>query len=292
MKPFLKELGQMAPYYVSAYPNAGLPNVLGEYNETPEMMAEQIHEYIDESLVNIVGGCCGSTPQHIAAMASLVNESKRSIRIPIVKGTELTLSGLEVLHISSTNSNCKKTKKNSDFIVIGERCNVAGSKKFFRVIQEKKYEEALKIARKQIEDGARILDVNVDDGLLNSIQEITTFLNLIISDPDIASVPIMIDSSDWNIIEAGLKCLQGKSIVNSISLKNGEGDFLNKAQKIKSYGAAIVAMAFDEKGQADNFERKITVCRRMYELLADKIGVQPSDIIFDPNILAIATGIE
>lgn len=292
MKPFLKELGLMTPCYVSAYPNAGLPNALGEYNETPEMMAEQIREYIDESLVNIVGGCCGTTPQHIAAIVHLVNEHKKSIRIPVAKSNELALSGLEVLHISSTNLNYKEIKRNSDFIIIGERCNVAGSRKFFRLIQEKNYEEALKIARKQIEDGAQILDVNIDDGLLNGVQEITTFLNLISSDPDIASVPIMIDSSDWNIIETGLKCLQGKSIVNSISLKNGEDDFLNKAQKIKSYGAAIVAMAFDEKGQADSFERKITVCHRMYELLTNKIGFQPSDIIFDPNILAIATGIE
>lgn len=292
MKPFLKKLGQIAPCYVSAYPNAGLPNAFGKYNETPEMMAEQIREYIDESLVNIVGGCCGTTPQHIAAIARLVNECKRSIRVPVIKSTELILSGLEILRISSTNSNCKEIKKGSNFVIIGERCNVAGSRKFLQLIREKNYEEALKVAQKQIENGAQVLDVNVDDGLLNGIQEITTFLNLIMSDPDIASIPIMIDSSDWNVIEAGLQCLQGKSIVNSISLKDGEDDFLDKAQKVKSYGAAVIAMAFDEKGQASDFNRKITVCARMYELLTSKIDFQPSNIIFDPNILAIATGIE
>lgn len=295
MKPFLKKLGEIAPYYVSAYPNAGLPNAFGEYNETPNKMAEQIHEYINESLVNIVGGCCGTTPQHINSIAHLINKCNKPIRKPTPKKNDLILSGLNTLYISSTNSNytnCKKIDTNSNFIIIGERCNVAGSKKFLQLIQEKKYEEALKIAQKQIKNNAQILDVNVDDSLLNGTKEITTFLNLITSDPDTALVPIMIDSSDWNIIEAGLKCLQGKSIVNSISLKNGENDFLNKAKKIKSYGAAIIAMAFDEKGQADNFNRKITICNRMYKLLTNKIGFQPSDIIFDPNILAIATGIE
>ncbi|MDR2520723.1 MAG: methionine synthase [Bacteroidales bacterium OttesenSCG-928-I14] len=292
MKPFLKKLGQIAHCYISAYPNAGLPNALGEYDESPKMMADQVYEYINESLVNIIGGCCGTTPEHISAIANLVKKCKKPIRTPFIKNYELTLSGLETLHISNTNSNCKKPNKNPNFIIIGECCNVAGSRKFLRLIQEKKYEEALKIARSQVENNAKILDINVDDSLLNSAHEITTFLNFITSDPITASVPIMIDSSDWNVIETALKCLQGKSIVNSISLKNGENDFLNKAKKIKFYGAAVVAMAFDEKGQAVDFDRKITICERMYKLLTNGIGFQPSDIIFDPNILAIATGLE
>ena len=283
MKPFLKELGRIAPCYISAYPNAGLPNSLGQYDETPETMALQIQEYIDEGLVNIIGGCCGTSPAHIAQYEAIILKScsPQSRETTVGEGS-LFLSGLDVLEITPQNN----------FINVGERCNVAGSRKFLRLIKEKKYEEALEIARKQVDDGAQILDINVDDGLLDGVQEITTFLNLIASEPDIARVPIMVDSSDWNIIEAGLKCLQGKSIVNSISLKAGEADFLAKARKIKSYGAAVVAMAFDEKGQADTYERKIEICGRMYHLLVNEAGFNPCDIIFDPNILAIATGIE
>ncbi|GHV20955.1 methionine synthase [Bacteroidia bacterium] len=280
MKPFLKELGRIAPCFISAYPNAGLPNSLGEYDETPEKMAVQIQEYINEGLVNILGGCCGTTPAHIAQYTALIRDARP--HVPQKKSGNLILSGLDVLEITPE----------SNFVNIGERCNVAGSRKFLRLIKEKNYEEALSIARQQVEDGAQILDINVDDGLLDGVHEMTTFLNLMGSEPDIARIPVMIDSSDWNIIEAGLKCLQGKSIVNSISLKEGEEEFLRKAKKIKSYGAAVVAMAFDEKGQADTFERKTEICEREYKLLTQKAGFSPQDIIFDPNILAIATGIE
>ena len=288
MKPFLKELKQIAPFYISAYPNAGLPNSFGKYDETPETMVAQVREFLDEGLVNIIGGCCGTTPDHISAIAKMVGERDWVSAPRIEEDTNsLILSGLDVLKIG--NESCAAP---TTFTVIGERCNVAGSRKFLRLIKEKKYEEALSIARKQVEDGARILDVNVDDGLLDGVHEMTTFLNWMTSDPDVAAVPVMIDSSDWQIIEAGLKCLQGKSIVNSISLKNGEEDFLKKARKMRSYGAAVVAMAFDEKGQADTFERKIEVCERMYFLLTEKAGFRPTDIIFDPNVLAIATGME
>lgn len=280
MKPFLKEIGEAASCYVSAYPNAGLPNSLGEYDETPETMARQLQEFLDEGLVNILGGCCGTTPQHIAAMASL-DLSKRRTKIAEPANC-LNLAGLDVLSISP----------DSRFVNIGERCNVAGSRKFLRLIKEQNYEEAAAIARKQVEDGALILDINLDDGLIDGEKEMIHFLNLISSDPDIAKIPFMIDSSDWNIIEAGLRRIQGKAVVNSISLKNGEEDFLSKAKKIKQYGAAIVAMAFDEEGQATSFERKIEICERMYFLLTTKIGFNPNDIIFDPNILAIGTGIE
>ena len=280
MKPFLKELGRITPCYISAYPNAGLPNSLGQYDETPEKMAKQIKEYIDERLVNILGGCCGTSPAHIAQYAELIKNAKP--HTPAPRNQNMILAGLDVLEITPK----------SNFINIGERCNVAGSRKFLRLIKEQNYEEALTIAHKQVEDGAQILDINVDDGLLDSPKEMTTFLNLIASEPDIARVPVMVDSSDWKVIESGLKCLQGKSIVNSISLKEGEEEFLRKARLVRSYGAAIVAMAFDEQGQADTFERKIEICSRMYKLLTEKAGFQPCDIIFDPNVLAIATGIE
>ena len=283
MKPFLKELSRIAPCYVSAYPNAGLPNSLGQYDETPAIMAGKVRDFVDEKLVNILGGCCGTTPAHIAEYARIVDAAEP--RKPVLSQPQLTLSGLDALSIGASDTQ-------AHFVVIGERCNVAGSRKFLRLIKEKKYDEALDIARKQVEDGAFVLDLNVDDGLLDGVAEMTTFLNLLASEPDIARVPVMIDSSDWNVIEAGLKVLQGKSIVNSISLKNGEADFLDKAGKIKSYGAAVIAMAFDEKGQADTFDRKIEVCARMYRLLTEKAGFPPSDIIFDPNVLAIATGIE
>ena len=295
MKPFLKELGRITPYYISAYPNAGLPNSLGQYDETPETMAAQVKEYLDEGLVNIIGGCCGTTPAHITAIAQLVGTryTVHGTRESMSESHDLFLSGLDVLRIKyNTPAVETSVPETASFTLIGERCNVAGSRKFLRLIKEEKYEEALRIARKQVEDGAQVLDVNVDDGLLDGVKEMTTFLNLMASEPDVARVPVMIDSSNWEIIEAGLKCLQGKSIVNSISLKAGEADFLEKARIIRSYGAAVIAMAFDEKGQADSFERKIEIAAREYRLLTKKAGFPPEDIIFDPNVLAVATGME
>ncbi|MDR0574171.1 MAG: methionine synthase [Tannerella sp.] len=278
MKPHLKELAETAPYFISAYPNAGLPNQFGQYDETPEKMAVQIKEYIDEGLVNIVGGCCGTTPAHIALYPAPVKGA--TPHKPVEKTNALWLSGLELLEVKPENN----------FINIGERCNVAGSRKFLRLVKEKNYEEALAIARKQVEDGAQVIDINMDDGLLDAVHEMKTFLNLIASEPDIARVPVMIDSSKWDVIKEGLMCVQGKSIVNSISLKEGEETFLERAAKIRRLGAAAVVMAFDEKGQADVFERKIEVCERAYKLLTEKAGFPPQDIIFDPNVLAIATG--
>ncbi|HHT23827.1 MAG TPA: methionine synthase [Bacteroidales bacterium] len=280
LKPYLEEVSKRVPYFVSAYPNAGLPNQFGEYDETPEIMAAQVKEYFDGELVNIIGGCCGTTPEHIQAYNKLIENAV--VRKPAEKDFNLRLSGLEEVVI----------KPGSLFLNIGERCNVAGSRKFLRLINEKKYEEALSIARQQVEDGAQVIDVNMDDAMLDSKAEMITFLNYLVSEPEIARVPIMIDSSKWEVIEAGLKCLQGKCIVNSISLKEGEEDFLEKARLIKRYGAAVVVMAFDEKGQADNFERRVEIVSRAYKLLTEKVGFPPQDIIFDPNILAIATGIE
>ena len=280
LKPYLQEVSAHSSSFVSAYPNAGLPNQFGEYDETPETMAVQVKEYIDEQLVNIIGGCCGTTPDHIATYQKLIKEAKPRERR--VKSINLELSGLELLEI----------EESSLFVNIGERCNVAGSKAFLRLINEKNYEEALRIARKQVEDGAQIIDINMDDAMLDSKEEMVTFLHYLSSEPEISRVPFMIDSSKWEVIEAGLKCIQGKCIVNSISLKEGEEDFLKKARLIRSYGAAAIVMAFDEKGQADSFERKTQICTRAYYLLVDKVGFPPQDIIFDPNILAIATGIE
>ena len=269
LKPFLEQLAARAPYYISAYPNAGLPNSLGKYDQTPADMAHEVKEYIHEGLVNIIGGCCGTTDAYIAEYPVLVEGAKP--HIPVAKPDCMWLSGLELLEV----------KPEINFVNVGERCNVAGSRKFLRLINEKKYDEALSIARQQ-----------VDDGLLDAKSEMTTFLNLIMSEPEIARVPVMIDSSKWEVIEAGLKCLQGKSVVNSISLKEGEEVFLEHARIIKQYGAAAVVMAFDEKGQADTAARKIEVCQRAYRLLVDKVGFNPHDIIFDPNVLAVATGIE
>ncbi|NDW11512.1 methionine synthase [Bacteroides sp. 214] len=280
LKPFLEQLALKAPYYISAYPNAGLPNSLGLYDQSPKEMAMQVKEYLDEGLVNIIGGCCGTTDKYIAEYPSLLNTAK--LHVPATKPTNLWLSGLELLEV----------KSEMNFVNIGERCNVAGSRKFLRLIQEKKYDEALSIARKQVEDGALILDFNMDDGLLDAKEEMTTFLNLIASEPEIARVPLMIDSSKWEVLLAGLKCVQGKHIVNSISLKEGEAKFVEQARTLRSYGAAVVVMAFDENGQADTFERKIGICERAYRLLVDKLNYNPCDIIFDPNVLAIATGIE
>ena len=280
MKPFIKELAHHAPYYISAYPNAGLPNSLGGYDETPETMAPQIGEYIDEGLVNIIGGCCGTTEKFIAKYADIA-EGKTPHR-PQEKPRTMWLSGLELLDVTP----------DVRFVNVGERCNVAGSRKFLRLIKEKNYEEAVTIARKQVADGALVIDVNMDDGLLDAREEMHTFLNIIASEPDIAKVPVMIDSSKWDVITAGLECVQGKCIVNSISLKEGEEVFLSHARDVMRYGAAVVVMCFDEKGQATTYERRIEIAGRAYKLLTEKVGMNPLDIIFDPNVLAIATGME
>ncbi len=280
MKPYLADLARKAPYFISAYPNAGLPNTFGTYDETPEKMARHVKPFIDEGLVNILGGCCGTTPAHIALFPALVKGAKP--HIPARKTDCLCLSGLELLEV----------KKENNFVTIGERCNVAGSRKFLRLIKEGSYEEALTIARRQVEDGAQVIDINMDDGMLDAVREMTTFLNLVASEPDIARVPVMIDSSRWEVIEEGLMCVQGRSIVNSISLKEGEDVFLARAARVKQLGAAVVVMAFDETGQADTFERKREVCSRAYHLLREKVDFDPDGIIFDPNVLAIATGME
>ena len=280
MKPYLKSLATRAPYYISCYPNAGLPNSLGGYDQTPAQMALQVKEYITEGLVNIIGGCCGTTDAYIAEYAVLVEGAKP--HVPATRPNALWLSGLEL---------CEVTPERN-FINVGERCNVAGSRKFLRLINEKKYDEALSIARHQVEDGAQLLDINMDDGLLDTEKEMVHFLNLIASEPDIARVPIMVDSSKWEVITAAVKCIQGKCVVNSISLKEGEELFIARAREIRRLGAAVVVMAFDEEGQADTYERRIAICERAYHLLVDKVGMPPQDIIFDPNILAVATGIE
>ncbi len=280
MKPYLKALASRAPYYISCYPNAGLPNSLGGYDQSPADMAIQVKEYVDERLVNIIGGCCGTTDAYIAEYTPLVKGAVP--HIPPERPDALWLSGLEL---------CEVTPERN-FINVGERCNVAGSRKFLRLINEKKYDEALAIARHQVEDGAQLLDINMDDGLLDTEREMIHFLNLIASEPDIARVPIMVDSSRWEVITAAIKCLQGKCVVNSISLKEGEELFLAHAHEIRRLGAAVVVMAFDEQGQADTYERRIAICERAYRLLVDEVGMSPQDIIFDPNILAVATGIE
>ncbi len=293
--PFVEELAKTTPYYISVHPNAGLPNSLGEYDQTPEEMATLMQEYLNRGIVNIIGGCCGTTEKYIEKLYELGIRSDlvRSERLGM--GSGLVLSGLEPLTAPANSSLLtlhSSLNSPSLFINVGERCNVAGSRKFLRLIKEKSYDEALAIARKQVDDGAMILDLNMDDALLDTEAEMCNFINLMMSDPDIARVPLMIDSSDWNVIRASLKCVQGKSIVNSISLKEGEETFLEHAREIKRLGAAVVVMAFDEKGQATTYERKIEICRRAYDLLVNRIGFNPSDIIFDPNVLAVATGME
>ncbi|RLD85542.1 MAG: methionine synthase, partial [Bacteroidetes bacterium] len=279
LRPHLAELAKKAPFPVSVYPNAGLPNQFGEYDETPEVMGRHIKDFLDNKFVNIVGGCCGTTPNHIRKIAE---EAAHANRREIPKPNHVTeLSGLEPVVVD----------KQRNFINIGERTNVSGSRKFARLIREGKYEEALSIALHQVEGGAQVLDVSMDDGMLDAEKEMVKFLHMLASDPEIARLPIMIDSSKWEVIEAGLKCVQGKGIVNSLSLKNGEADFLEKAEKVKNYGAALVVMAFDEKGQAATYEDKIAICQRAYDLLVNKINFPPENIIFDPNILAIGTGI-
>ncbi len=280
LNPFIEELSRKAPFYVSAYPNAGLPNQFGQYDESPLMMAGHVKEILDNRSVNIIGGCCGTTPDHIRELSRIAAKAEVHPIPEIDHG--LKLSGLEPLIVF----------ENSNFINIGERTNVSGSKKFARLVREEKYDEALTIARQQVEAGAQVLDVNMDDAMLDAVREMTRFLNMLMSEPEIARVPVMIDSSKWEVIEAGLKCLQGKAIVNSISLKEGEEVFREHALKIRSYGAAMVVMAFDEQGQASTLERRIEICKRAYNILVNDLRVPPEDIIFDPNILAIATGIE
>jgi 5-methyltetrahydrofolate--homocysteine methyltransferase len=280
MRPWLSELSTAADINVFAYPNAGLPNEFGEYDQSPEAMAEVVKEFAEGGLVNMVGGCCGTTPSHIKAIADAVQDiNPRQIPIidPLTK-----LSGLEPVTI----------RPESNFINVGERTNVTGSAKFRRLIKEDDYEEALSVARQQIENGAQIIDVNMDEGLLDSEQAMETFLRLIAAEPDIAKVPIMVDSSKWTVLEVGLKNLQGKGIVNSISMKEGEDEFIRQAKIIKKYGAAVIVMAFDEEGQADSYERKVEICTRAYTILTEVVGLPPEDIIFDPNIFAVATGIE
>lgn len=281
MRPYLEELSDKAPFFVSAYPNAGLPNQFGEYDQDAHEMGHQIEDFLKSGFLNIVGGCCGTTPSHIKRIAEIAKTAKP--RKKPEGDTLMHLSGLEPVTL----------RPESNFMNVGERTNVTGSKKFLRLIKEGNYEEALSIAREQVEGGAQVIDVNMDEGMLDSEAAMTKFLNLIASEPDISKVPIMIDSSKWTVIEAGLKCVQGKAIVNSISLKEGEEKFIEQAQKIKQYGAAVIVMAFDEVGQADTLQRRIDICKRAYDVLvSDKVKFPPQDIIFDPNIFPVATGME
>ena len=307
LAPYLRRLAECAPCYVSCHPNAGLPNQFGEYDDTPQTMVWQVRKFVEAGWVNIIGGCCGTTPAHIAAMRETLSNSKTLSNSPL-KGENSSLplregqggsespfkgdlegpkgrggssySGLEVLSVSAET-----------FINVGERCNVAGSRKFLRLISEGQYEEALQIARKQVDDGAMVLDINMDDGLLNAPKEMRHFLNLLASDPEVARVPIMVDSSDFQVITEGLKCLQGKGIVNSLSLKQGEEVFLQQAREVYRLGAAVIVMCFDEDGQATDYEHRIRICQRAFRLLTEQVGFAPEDIIFDPNILAVGTGI-
>lgn len=280
MRPYLEELSEKSPFYISSYPNAGLPNQFGEYDETPHEMACTIHDFLDAGFVNIVGGCCGTTPDHIAHIAK--HAAKASPRKRPHIQPYLRLSGLEALTL----------RPESNFMNVGERTNVTGSRKFARLIIEGNYDEALSIARDQVEGGAQVIDVNMDEGMLDAVEAMTKFLHLVASEPDIAKVPVMIDSSKFHVIEAGLKCIQGKGIVNSISLKEGEKSFIEHAELIKQYGAAVIVMAFDEKGQADTYERRIEICKRAYDILTKVVHFPAQDIIFDPNIFPVATGME
>ena len=280
LRPFIEEMSSKASFYISVHPNAGLPNQFGEYDQSAEYMASIVEDFMNEGWVNIIGGCCGTTPLHIKKIADAAKKYKPHIIPSIEKHTRL--SGLEALNITPQ----------TNFVNIGERTNVSGSKKFARLIREEKYGEALAIARDQVEGGAQIIDICMDEAMLDSEKAMVKFVNLVMAEPDISRLPLMIDSSKWKVIESALKCIQGKSIVNSISLKEGEQAFLDHAYKIRKYGAAAVVMLFDEHGQADTYERKIKVAERSYRLLVDKLKFPPEDIIFDPNVLAIATGIE
>ncbi|NKB97779.1 MAG: methionine synthase [Pseudomonadales bacterium] len=280
LRPYISELAKLSPFPVSVHPNAGLPNSFGEYDQTAEQMAEIVRDYAESGWVNIVGGCCGTTPEHIAAITAAMAELPPRV-IPEIS-SELKLSGLEALSINDA----------SLFVNVGERTNVTGSAKFARLIREGDLCAALDVARQQVENGAQIIDINMDEGMLDGQAMMTEFLNLIAAEPDIARVPIMIDSSQWSIINAGLKCVQGKAIVNSISLKEGEESFIQQANECRRFGAAVIVMAFDEDGQADTYERKIQICERSYRILTDVVGIAPADIIFDANIFAVGTGIE
>jgi 5-methyltetrahydrofolate--homocysteine methyltransferase len=280
MRPYLEELSEKANVFISAYPNAGLPNEFGAYDETPHETAHQVDDFIKAGLVNIVGGCCGTTPDHIKCIAD--KAAKHAPRQKPEVAPYMRLSGLEAVTITPE----------ANFVNVGERTNITGSPKFSKLILAENYEEALTVARQQVEGGAQVIDINMDEGMIDSEAVMVKFLNLVASEPDIAKLPIMVDSSKWTVIEAGLKCLQGKGIVNSISLKEGEDKFREQAKKILSYGAATVVMAFDEQGQADNYERRIEICKRSYDILVNEIGFPPQDIIFDPNILTVATGLE
>ncbi len=280
MRPHIQELAKMADCLVSAYPNAGLPNRFGEYDQDENEMGDYIDEFIGSGLVNIVGGCCGTSPDHIRVMAE--KAKGKTPRKVVTRTTDSQYSGLEPLTV----------RENMNFINIGERTNVTGSRKFARLIKEDLYSEALSVARQQVEGGAQIIDVNMDEGMLDAVEAMTKFLNLIASEPDISKLPIMIDSSKFHVIEAGLKCVQGKAIVNSISMKEGEEEFIRQAKIVRRYGAATVVMAFDEEGQAETIERKVSICKRAYKILTEQVGFPPQDIIFDPNIFAVATGIE
>lgn len=280
LRQYVEELSNISTSYVSAHPNAGLPNEFGEYDESPEAMAIHIKEWAEAGFLNIIGGCCGTTPAHIKAIAEAVEGVKP--RDPVENKHYCRLSGLEPLTITPE----------SLFVNIGERTNVTGSLRFAKLIKEGDYDTALEVARQQVENGAQIIDINMDEGMLDSQDAMVTFLNLVAAEPDISRVPIMIDSSKWEIIEAGLKCIQGKGIVNSISLKEGEAKFIEQAKLVRRYGAAVIVMAFDEDGQADTRERKREICTRSYEILTEKVHFPAEDIIFDPNIFAVATGID
>ena len=280
LRPYIEELSRISETYVSAHPNAGLPNEMGEYDLDPATMAKEIRGWAEKGFLNIIGGCCGTTPEHIAAMAEAVADLPPR-QLPEIE-VACRLSGLEPCTIS----------KDSLFVNVGERTNVTGSKRFLRLIKEEDYDAALDVARDQVENGAQIIDINMDEGMLESAECMVKFLNLVASEPEISKVPIMIDSSKWEVIEAGLKCIQGKGVVNSISMKEGEEAFLHQARLLRRYGAAVIVMAFDEEGQADTRERKVEICTRAYKLLTEEVNFPPEDIIFDPNIFAIGTGIE
>jgi 5-methyltetrahydrofolate--homocysteine methyltransferase len=280
MRPYLQELSEKAPFFISAYPNAGLPNQFGEYDESPDDMSHQICDFLEAGFVNIVGGCCGTTPDHIRHIAKHAAHAVPRI-VPVIE-PYLRLSGLEPVTL----------RPDSNFMNVGERTNVTGSKKFARLILQGNYDEALSVAREQVEGGAQVIDVNMDEGMLDAVAAMTKFLNLVGAEPDIARVPVMVDSSKFHVIEAGLKCLQGKSIVNSISLKEGEAEFIRQATLIKKFGAALIVMAFDENGQADTFQRRIEICERAYRLLTEVVKFPAQDIIFDPNIFPVATGMD
>jgi 5-methyltetrahydrofolate--homocysteine methyltransferase len=283
MRPHVEELSSIAPVYMSCYPNAGLPNALGEYDETPATMSATVQEFAANGWINIIGGCCGTTPDHVRAIREVVKDLPP--RVPPKVEQHLRLSGMEALTVRPDTTG-------GNFVMVGERTNITGSPKFSQLIKAGDFDAALAIARQQIEGGANILDVNMDEGLLDSEKTMTHFLNLVGSEPDISKVPIMVDSSKWTVLEAGLKTLQGKSVVNSISLKEGEEKFREQARLVRRYGAAVVVMAFDEQGQADSVERKVAICSRAYDILVNEVGFDPTDIIFDPNVLTVATGIE